>query len=237
MEQIEIAAFSGCSQLSEIKLDHVKFIDSLAFYGCERLTVANLAKAEEVGKFALADCFSLQNVTLCAATTTISEGQFIGCTNLKKIDLPSKLEQIGDSAFAYSSLEEITIPASVKYIGREAFCFHLTDVKTDVICLATVPTSCGKYVFNWSWNYDYSDYFYTPTLHVPAGCKTIYKESSEWYRFTNIVDDAEQMAAPIQVILAEQPSDDATNTYDLYGRKVNQRTKGIVIRNGKKYMK
>ncbi len=395
LEQIEYAAFAGCSQLSEINLDQVMFIDKSAFEGCERLTEANLVKAEEVGKYAFADCFSLQNVTLCAATTTISEGQFIGCANLKKIVLPSQLEQIGNSAFAYSSLEEITIPASVSSIGEHAFYgVPLTDVKnlaiipqnitddtfseynatlhitigtkddyqahnawgrfesivedvleepilihsnyhyniysnagfaaltieegyhynltelvipdsityqenvypvlgidkkaayfaynlqkislpshlayiaeqafyqciisevvlpatlttigdyafagnnmTDVICLATVPPSCGKYVFNWSWNYDYSDYFYTPTLHVPAGYKTIYEESSDWYRFTNIVDDAEQMAAPIQVILAEQPSDDATNTYDLYGRKVNQRTKGIVIRNGKKYMK
>ena len=47
---------------------------------------------------------------------------FEGCTNLKKINLPDSLSEIGDRAFfGCSSLDFAVIPDSVQQIGQDAF--------------------------------------------------------------------------------------------------------------------
>ena len=45
---------------------------------------------------------------------------FKTCRNLKSINLPKKLEHIGDSCFSGSGISEILIPKTVKFIGKDA---------------------------------------------------------------------------------------------------------------------
>ena len=46
---------------------------------------------------------------------------FSGCSNLREISLPSKLEEINYMAFSYcESLEEIRFPESIKYIDSSS---------------------------------------------------------------------------------------------------------------------
>ena len=48
-------------------------------------------------------------------------GVFFGCTGLKEITLPSRLEEVHFAAFAYcKSLEKIRFPESMKYIDSLA---------------------------------------------------------------------------------------------------------------------
>lgn len=77
--------------------------------------------------------------------TYTSNTVFYQCTNLKRIVLPSTLNQITTHAFSGCvSLTSITIPDSITAIGRSAFygCSNLTEV--------TLPdglTHIGKYAF------------------------------------------------------------------------------------------
>lgn len=73
---------------------------------------------------------------------------------------------------------------------------------------------------------------YTATLYVPIGAKEAYQTADYWKKFTNIV---EMDFTGIEDI----PADDAVRGgkdvyYDLNGRVVNNPTKGIYIKNGKK---
>lgn len=150
--------------------------------------------------------------------------------NLESVTLPSQLMYIGAEAFYLSKLKTVILPATLTAIGDYALCGNFM---TDVTCLATVPPSCGEYAFDYAWNDDHSAYYYTPTLHVPAGCKAVYQEASGWSKFSKIVEDAEQMAASVPGIVSDRAMDDAA-TYDLSGRRAGMGAKGIVIRNGRK---
>lgn len=55
------------------------------------------------------------------SANSIPESMFEGCTGLKRILLPTSLEQIGNRAFLGSSLLVIDIPPSVSRVGRMAF--------------------------------------------------------------------------------------------------------------------
>ena len=47
---------------------------------------------------------------------TIGEGAFQNCSNLRDIDLPDGLDEIGLDAFKESGLESIAFPASLRAV-------------------------------------------------------------------------------------------------------------------------
>lgn len=65
----------------------------------------------------------VKNVILSDNLKVIDQLEFLGCYNLKSINLPEGLERIERCAFSSAGLEEVTIPSSVSYIGEEAFEF------------------------------------------------------------------------------------------------------------------
>lgn len=85
---------------------------------------------KEIDEGAFLNCTSLEEVVIPPHIKKLGydEGRsaggdiFSGCTNLKKIILPEKLEAIGESVFeGCKSLQSIDIPQGVKYIGSMAF--------------------------------------------------------------------------------------------------------------------
>ena len=72
------------------------------------------------------------------------------------------------------------------------------------------------------------------TLYVPQGCYQTYRDDPYWGEFLNIEETA--LSAGIENIAPEEEATDAV--YDLYGRQVDPSnlSKGIYIRNGKKFM-
>ncbi|MBO7740080.1 MAG: leucine-rich repeat domain-containing protein, partial [Clostridia bacterium] len=104
-----------------------------------------LGNVKSIGKFSLACCCSITNVTISNSVTSISEDAFIRCTSLTSITIPDSVTSIGASAFAdceslmsvsigkgvtsidvatfadCKSLTSITIPDSVTSIGASAF--------------------------------------------------------------------------------------------------------------------
>lgn len=51
----------------------------------------------------------------------ITDSFFSGCSNLKKIDIPENIKEIGEYAFSYCSLESVTLPVGLEKIGTSAF--------------------------------------------------------------------------------------------------------------------
>lgn len=96
----------------------------------------------DLGAGAFYHCDALETVNLNDNITEIPDRTFLECASLTTLKLPSKLERIGNSAFATSGLREIDFPDSVKEIGNGAFCStalkkvilpkNLTEISIDV---------------------------------------------------------------------------------------------------------
>lgn len=74
---------------------------------------------------------SIEKIIIENGITEISSWLFSGYDNLKEIELPSSLKEIGNNAFIYDcSLERVSFPDGLKYIGQEAFksCSSLENI-------------------------------------------------------------------------------------------------------------
>ena len=91
-----------------------------------------------IGNEAFADS-TLEYMEMFGSITTIGDGAFRNCANLKEMTLPSSVTSIGAGAFQNcASIKELTIPASVTAIGAGAFegCQGLE--KVTILCDASL---------------------------------------------------------------------------------------------------
>ena len=72
----------------------------------------------------------LKRVRLPSTLRRIEYNAFLGCKNLKSINLPGRLEYIGKCCFQESGLELVNLPHGVKIIDESAFyqCENLKSV-------------------------------------------------------------------------------------------------------------
>ena len=74
----------------------------------EELTVEDIALNDNtvthIRDYAFSGLTSLKKVTLPSATLTIGQNAFLNCSNLKNINFPINLQQIGVYAFASSGI-------------------------------------------------------------------------------------------------------------------------------------
>ena len=149
----------------------------------------------------------------------------LGCKNTV---IPNSVTSIGDAAFYFcTGLTSVIIGNDIKEIGWSAFeyCTNLTDV----YCYAeSVPTTdsnafCDSPVEN-------------ATLHVPASAVDAYKAATPWSNFKEIValtNDDPQPTGINKIVVTDSSKD---VIYDLNGRRVDNPSKGIYTKNGKKYV-
>ncbi len=86
--------------------------------------------ATYIGQAAFKDCTRLSAVTLSKNTVIIRNIAFDGCTALKNIEFPDKLEEIGFKAFSNCGLQSIVVPEGITVIDEGAFmdCTNLKEV-------------------------------------------------------------------------------------------------------------
>ena len=224
---VNTLAFWNCTALKEVVLpEGLKKIGNSTFYGCVSLTKAVLPEAlTEIADMAFLGCKKLTDVLFPEGLTKIGELAFGECRSLTQAVLPERLSEIADMAFdGCSGLKSLQFNGVVDYIGWGAFA---CDSLMSVISLAETP-------------YDYTDEIFTATcleqatLYVPCGCTEVYKSTTCWGGFHNIV---ELNPAGLPDVEEETDEADAMNgPYDLFGRKVQRSSPGIIVRNGKKYI-
>ncbi len=133
VKEIGQSAFNGCTGLTELNLpDQLEEMGPYAFRGCTGLTQLTLpGSMGSTGINSFDSCTSLESVTVGEGMTNVSSS-FKGCTSLKRVQLPSTLDTISESAFyGCTSLAELKIPANVTYIGSWCFrnCTSLAELE------------------------------------------------------------------------------------------------------------
>lgn len=101
-----------------------------------------------IGPGAFSHCIGLKSIVIPKSVTDIGGHQgevFLGCTSLRRIDLPDTLTNIGQKSFQdCGSLQQVTVPPKVTAIPFGLFwrCGNLTKV-----ALPDGITSIGNYAF------------------------------------------------------------------------------------------
>lgn len=204
-------AFFECKNLTSASLARgLSWIGSNAFRDCPALTEVVIPEGVSImGSGVFNFCTALESVDLPDGIRTIDNFTFSGCSNLTEADIPNTVTSIGMGVFhSCAKLTSITIPESVTQIQPYAFekCTGLTSVVIgenvtkigdfddvrglrpafldchalkDVTIMATTPPSI------------HGDFFETgDTLHVPAGCLEVYRNSPWGEAFTDIVEQS-----------------------------------------------
>jgi hypothetical protein len=120
----------------------------------------------------------------------------------------------------------LTIGSGINNIGSQAF-FSCPEL-ADVYCYAeAVPST----------NTDALDsYIEHATLHVPSSSLSAYKATEPWKKFKEIVALTDSDPKPAGIMAIEKSNNNNVIIYDLNGRRVEQPSDGLYIKNGKKYV-
>lgn len=124
------SAFAYCEGLADLPVSsNVKNINDMAFAGTA-VTSVNISKDITYGEKVYLQCSKLSAVTIDNGITSIHDGMFTECLQLKSVAIPGTVTAIGNEAFKSSGLTAIEIPASVVTIGQNAFaaCSSLASV-------------------------------------------------------------------------------------------------------------
>lgn len=115
---------------------------------------------------------------------TLRRMQFMGCTQLASLSLPSTLRYIEDECFRNCPmLTQISLPASLEALGDNTFCG--CQFLTDIYCYAMVPPAGSE-----ADNYPFAQCRpQNVMLHVPSGTENLYRTTGFWTRFSNVTDD------------------------------------------------
>ena len=199
-------AFMDCVGLTSVVIPNgVTNIKSGAFYSCVSLTSVTIPKSvTSIGRDAFC-CENLISVTF-ESDALISEPRthnnslqiIFGHYKVKEFVIGDEVSNIGSYAFYSCGMESVRIGSGVTNIGEGAFgsCRGLTDV----YCYAETVPGTGTDIFN-------DCPIASATLHVPAGSIDLYKTTSPWSEFGNIV------ALPA---VANEYKDPATNVIYTY---------------------
>ncbi len=100
------------------------------FKGNEEIWGIDLSKLDNLEAELCYNCPYLYKVRLSPKLQSIPRKAFGKCRDLKEINLPSYLREIGEKAFYFCGIEDILLPDSLKEIGNEAFlnCRNLKEV-------------------------------------------------------------------------------------------------------------
>lgn len=153
---------------------------------------------------------------------------------LEYFEMPKGVKGLGYNAFFNAPLKKITIPETVEKVANN--CFFYCNNLTDVYMYHTTPLDYTYDVFVVGDNIAAKR-----TLHVPAGCKATYENSTyqDWTKyFGNIVEDVETGIQGVTITPATaNGKNQKAAIYDLNGRRILAPAKNqTYIQGGKKFI-
>lgn len=126
--RIESYAFENSAIRFILIPDSVSSIGDCAFAGCKNLKDIELpSSVTEIGGAAFNNCESLYSIKLPKYLKRIEVQTFEHCKGLTQIQLPDSIEEIGNYAFALTSLKSICFPHNLKKLG--GMCFALAPLE------------------------------------------------------------------------------------------------------------
>lgn len=151
--------------------DDLVEIGAFAFAGSYLKELTIPGSVQEIGMYACANIYNLRTAKLKKGLTTVGEGMFMLCQNLKEITIPetvttiqahafeqceklgkvtiaknSELTSIGEGAFrSCTTLKSIVLPEGVTTIEKDAF-FDCSKLST--VTLPASLTTIGDYAFD-----------------------------------------------------------------------------------------
>ena len=211
--------FYNCNSLKSIDLpDGITSLGDYCFSGCESLTSVSLPKGIiSLGNYCFANCNSLTSIDLPDCITSLGEYCFAECSSLTDIDL-SCITSLGDLCFmSCVNLKSVSLPTCVASLGQGCF-YRCTGLASVYMYAEHLPTMLGYNVFG---GCDADNCI----LYVPKGTMDMYRQSSAFGYFKNIVElDATDINNPAT----------STNLREVYryttnGRRILTPTKGINV--------
>lgn len=148
--RIESYAFENAIIRSIFIPNSVSSIGKYAFAGCEKLQDIELPSSIiEIGAAAFSNCASLHSIKLPRDLKRIEVQTFEHCKSLTRIQIPDSVEEIGNHAFALSSLKAICLPHDLKKLGGMSFALApleriVSNSETMIVDDMTVYSADGK---------------------------------------------------------------------------------------------
>lgn len=161
--------------------------------------------------------------------TKIDEDAFKQCSQINEVVIPDNVRSIGEYAFGEcTALKNVYIGKGLTFIDEDAFedCNALSDM---TVTAATPPSVDDKYVIDPKIRAQVA-------LHVSAEAIDSYKADEFWSSFKSI-DDVVNIPTATAIDKVVNRSSANRQSYDLQGRQLALPQKGIIICNGKKYLK
>ena len=141
------SAFYGCTGLTGVQIPNsVTRIGGYAFAECSSLTEVTIpGSVQEMWSGIFSKCSNLTKATFNYGVTTLNAGYtFADCTSLVTVNLPEGLKGLNGigNFIGCTSLNSIVIPSSVTFAGLSTFanCSNLTKV----LFLGDAPTAAGS---------------------------------------------------------------------------------------------
>ena len=76
-------------------------------------------KVTEISSYAFSHCFEIEKVIIGEGVTKIGEGAFLGCENLKEIELPTTLKYIETQALCATGIESIKLSENFRSLSEK----------------------------------------------------------------------------------------------------------------------
>lgn len=130
-------AFGGCTQITDILIPStVTSISTRVFYQCSSLEKIEVAEgnthyvADEVGVLYPSDystvlqypyASSVTEYEIANGVTSIANGDFTGCNNLKSLIIPDSVTSVAMNTFKQSTIENLVIGSGLTTVGNYAF--------------------------------------------------------------------------------------------------------------------